>query len=152
MPITERIDSAEKVHHWNDAIPFQYEYTAGVAGERFLRGLMQGRLVGGRCERCDVTFLPAKIYCVKCFGRIEKFVRVPLVGRVAAISGGGRRRREGDPARGFAFVTFEDVQGGLVHRTVAGSRLRIGSRARVKFRPKSERKGSILDIDGFEQA
>jgi uncharacterized OB-fold protein len=124
-----------------------YEYTAGVAGERFLRGLMDGRLVGGRCEQCNVTFLPAKIYCVRCFRRIEKFVNVPPVGRVAAVSGGSDDRTDA-----FAFLTFEGVGGGLVHHVVSGSHLRIGGRAKVKFRPKIKRTGSILDIDGFEQA
>jgi uncharacterized OB-fold protein len=149
LPIIERINSSNRIHEWRDSIALHYEHTAGVAGEKFLRGLIEGRLVGGRCDRCEVTFLPAKIYCVKCFGRIETFVDVPAVGRVAARSSGRSGMAE---VSGFAFVTFEGVQGGLVHHLVEGAHLRIGGRARVRFKPKGARKGSILDIEGFEPA
>ncbi len=146
MPIFERLDANDRVRRWTDSIPLQYHYTAGVAGERFLRALRNGKLVGGRCTRCGLTFIPPKIYCVKCFGRVERLVDVPLLGRVGATTSGDGRRRAG-----FVFVTFDGVVGGLVHRAL-GRPPKIGARVRVRFRRKSERKGSILDIAGFEPA
>ena len=143
MPITERMNSSDSVRQWAGVIALQYEYTAGVAGQRFLAGLRDGKILGGRCDRCDVNFLPPKIFCVRCFERVDRFVKVPAVGRVAARSGGG-----GAGIR-FAFVKFEGVEGGLTHRVV-GSAPRVGAPVRVRFKPKSQRKGSILDIQGFE--
>jgi uncharacterized OB-fold protein len=78
-----------------------------------------------------------------CFGRITSFTEVNPVGRVAAIGpevGAARIR--------FAFVQFDDVIGGLIHR-IRG-KTRIGARVRVRFKPKARRKGSILDIECFE--
>ena len=145
MPIRERITSVDRVRQWADAIPLHYEYTAGVAGEKFLRGLMDGKLVGGRCDKCGTTFLPPKTYCVTCFERITSFVDVVPVGRVAAIASSIDSNREADR---FVFVQFDAVIGGLVHR-VRGE-TQIGGRVKVRFKPKGRRKGSILDIDCFE--
>jgi hypothetical protein len=33
---------------WKDGIPLHYEYTAGTAGEAFLRGLKVGRIVASK--------------------------------------------------------------------------------------------------------
>ena len=143
MPIFERLDSADRVRRWTDEIPLHYQYTSGVAGEKFLRALMSGKLLGGRCDSCGLTFLPPKIYCIKCFGKVERYIRVPLQGRVAASSLG-----DGETSR-FVFVTFDGVVGGLIHRAL-GRPPKLGARIRIKFKRKPQRKGSIMDIQGFE--
>ena len=142
MPIEERIESVADVRQWTDTIPFQYEYTAGVAGEKFLRGLMDGKILAGYCRRCEESSLPARIYCVRCYGEITSYIEVEPIGKVRAITSAGQ---VGSPT--FAFVTFKDVRGGLVHRLL--DRARFGSEVVPKFRPKSERTGSILDLQGF---
>ncbi len=135
---------------WRDALPLHYEYTAGIAGEKFLRALKRGKLVAGRCSNCDVTFLPPRIYCVRCFGRVETFVEVTSRGRVAAttVANGRQRKKE---ATGFVYVEFDGVEGGLIHRA-DGWQPRIGARVIPRFAPKAQRRGSILDIEGFEPA
>ena len=60
MPIGERIESVEDVMQWTDTIPFHYEYTAGVAGEKFLRGLIEGKILAGYCPSCEESSLPAE--------------------------------------------------------------------------------------------
>src|SRR5580692_9852218 len=143
MPIEERIESVADVRQWIDRIPFQYEYTAGVAGEKFLRGLMDGKILAGYCPGCKESSLPARIYCVRCYGGITEYVEVGPVAKVRAVT---HAKQEGSPA--FAFVTFKDVRGGLVHRLL--DRARAGSEVAPRFRPRSERTGSILDLQGFE--
>lgn len=51
---------------------------------------------------------------------------------------------------GVALVRFPGAHGGLVHRTKG--LLAIGDRVRLVFKDKSERIGSILDIECFEKA
>ena len=145
MPIRERLEDVAEVRQWSDVIPFHYEYTAGVAGEKFLRGLMEGKILAGYCPVCKEAFLPARIYCVVCYGEITKFVRVGPVGRVRALTRSGKGEGGGGA---FAFVTFDGVRGGMVHRLLG--RARAGSEVVARFRPAMERTGSVLDIQGFE--
>ncbi len=128
------------MRQWADSIPFHYEYTAGVAGEKFLRGLADGKILAGYCPGCGETWIPLRMYCLLCYGEISRAVSVGRVGRAKAVTSGG-----GDGA--FVFVTFKGVRGGLVHRLIG--RARVGSEVAAKFRPKRQRTGSIDDIQGF---
>ncbi len=145
MAAGEPLGSVSEVTQWKDSIPFQYEYTAGIAGEKFLRGLMAGRILAGYCPSCKESSLPARIYCVRCYGAITKYVRVGPVGKVRAMTR-ATEGREGPNV--FVYITFEGVRGGMIHRLLGGGR--VGSAVVPKFRPKSQRSGSILDIQGFE--
>jgi hypothetical protein len=139
----EKLGSVAEVRQWADTIPFQYEYTAGVAGEKFLRGLIEGKILAGYCPACRELSLPARIYCVTCYGPIGKYVKVGPAGRVKAITKSG-----GEGAPTFVYVTFEGARGGMIHRLLG--RGRAGSKVVPRFRPRKERTGSILDIQGFE--
>lgn len=143
MAENEKLGSVSEVTQWSDSIPFRYEYTAGVAGEKFLRGLLAGKILGGYCPNCGETSLPARIYCVRCYGPITKFVKVGPTGRVRAIS----REKGPEGPRTWVYVTFDGVRGGLIHRLIGKGR--AGSRVAPRFRARAERTGSILDIEGF---
>ena len=144
MPITERVESVEGALRWKDSIPLHYEYTAGVAGEKALRALMKGSILAGRCDVCEETSLPPRIYCVNCYSPINKFVKVGTLGKVRALT-----QRPAEDGRSFVFVSFEGVRGGLVHHLIG--RARVGDRVRPRFRAKAKRKGSIDDLLGFER-
>jgi uncharacterized protein len=139
---------------WKDEIPLRYEYTAGVAGEAFLRGLKEGRILASGCHTCGEVRLPPRAYCLECYGRTHVDVEIYHLGRIAAIStprrGGGGVRRAA-PSATFGFVTFEGVRGGLLHMILRGDGRapRIGDAVRPRFLPPDERKGSILDLQGF---
>ncbi len=49
----------------------------------------------------------------------------------------------------FAYVTYDGVAGGILHRVIG--RARVGSRVKPRFRKRGDRKGSILDLEGFER-
>jgi uncharacterized protein len=138
-----------------DGIPLHYEYTAGVAGEAFLRGLAEGRVVASRCATCGEVRLPPRTYCLECGGRTTVDVELYHFGRIAALSTGhvgrdGKRLKAGSRVT-FAYVTFEGVSGGLIHRVLRDGRRppKVGDAARASFVHLGRRKGSILDIEGF---
>lgn len=135
---------------WKDKIPLRYEYTAGVAGEKFLRGLQEGRLLASVCPKCRKKYLPPKVYCVDCFEKTGNFREVGPVGTVSALSEShvefdGTRRAT--PLM-FAFITFKGASGGIVHR-VSGRGVAVGSSVVPRFKPKTRRVGSLLDIEEF---
>ena len=149
MPLRERITSVDEVRSWKDEIPLHYVYTSGVAGEKFLRGLQEGKILAAKCGNCGRMYLPPKMYCVECFAEMTKFVEVGTQGRVRALAESHVDFHGKDVAEPetFAFVTFRGVTGGLLHRARKG--LKVGSKVTPRFRPKVEMKGTILDIEGF---
>lgn len=137
-----------RVVAWKDGIPLRYEYTAGTAGEAFLLGLKEGRIVASKCGTCGEVRLPPRIYCLQCYARTRVDVEVLHDGRIASLS--TAKARDGSRTT-FAWVTFEGVSGGLMHRIVHEGRSppRAGEPVRVLFVPAKERRGSVLDIQGF---
>jgi uncharacterized OB-fold protein len=141
---------------WKDGIPLHYEYTAGTAGEAFLRGLKAGRIVASKCGTCGEVRLPPRTYCLLCYGRTRVDIELFHSGRIAALSTahlgvGGVTRLTARSRTTFGFVTFEGVRGGLVHRIVRDGRRepRVGDPVRPLFPRAEKRKGSILDLEGF---
>ncbi len=150
MTIKERLGSLGEARSWEGRIPFHYEYTAGVAGEQFLRGLIEGRILGSYCGRCRITYIPPKMYCTNCFNEITDYRDLGVRGRVDALSEvfvdfDGRRVQRGYLV---GFVTFKNAMGGIIQR-VTGRDAKIGSRVVARFKPRARRTGSISDIVSF---
>jgi uncharacterized OB-fold protein len=140
---------------WRDGIPLHYKYTAGTAGEAFLRELKQGRIVASKCGTCGEARLPPRTYCLQCYGRTRVDIELLHFGRISALSrgrlGAGGLRLAAGSRTTFGFITFEGVGGGLVHRILHEGRSdpSVGEPVRPLFVPAEKRKGSILDLDGF---
>ncbi|MDA4121186.1 MAG: zinc ribbon domain-containing protein [Thaumarchaeota archaeon] len=150
MPLNERITDVDLLRAWKDKLPLHYEYTAGVAGERFLRGIKDGKILASRCRNCGKAYIPPKMYCVGCFVQIDDYREVGPVGTVEGLAEShvnfeGRRV---DPGRTFAFITFKGVTGGLVHY-VGGKGSKVGALVRPKFKPPEQRQGTLRDIEMF---
>jgi uncharacterized OB-fold protein len=132
--------------------PVHFRCTAGLAGEKFLREIKDNaRLVASRCPKCSLNYLPPRIYCERCMSRLEEYVPFENVGVVTTVTK-CRQDAEGnelsEPVT-VALVRFPSAHGGLVHK-VKGS-VAVGDNVRVVFKAKSERTGSILDIEHFER-
>lgn len=132
--------------------PVHFRYTVGIAGEKFFREIMEnGRLVASRCPRCDLNYLPPRIYCERCLSKLDEYVPIENTGIVETCTichqdGDGKELAQ--PV-GIALVRFEGAYGGLVHRTKGN--VSIGDKVRAVFRDKPRRVGSILDIEHFEK-
>ena len=83
MAILEKVD---KLHHaiaWRGDMPITSRYTAGIAGERFFREIKDNaRFLGTRCETCDLIYVPATMFCERCFAELDEWVEVPSRGTV----------------------------------------------------------------------
>lgn len=142
-----------RVLAWKDVIPLGYGYTAGTAGEAFLRGLKEGRILASKCPTCGDVRLPPRAYCLQCYSRTRVDVEILHFGRVEALStahlGEGGRKLEAAQRTTFGFVEFEGVSGGILHKVLGA---RVGDPVRPIFARPEERKGSILDLAGFASA
>jgi uncharacterized OB-fold protein len=132
--------------------PVQFRYTVGLAGERFFREIKDnGKLIGSHCPKCNLTYLPPRIYCERCMSQLKDYVHVEDSGTVETFTL-CRLDPEGKPLPepvGVAFVRFPSAHGGLVHKLKG--KASIGDKVRVVFKEKSKRVGSIMDIECFEK-
>ncbi|MGQ9477938.1 MAG: Zn-ribbon domain-containing OB-fold protein [Candidatus Bipolaricaulia bacterium] len=148
----ERISKPTGIKHWLGHMEVDhYYYTAGLAGERFFTALRdEGKLLSSRCSRCEITYIPPRIYCERCFAELKDFVDVGLRGRVRSFTI-ARIDREGRPLEEpeiRALISFGDETTALLHLLgeVEPDELCIGMEVEAVLKPKREREGKITDI------
>ena len=150
MSLLERDPNAPDA--WLGEMPITSRYTAGVAGERFLRAIKdEGKILGSLCDRCGITYVPARQFCERCMDELDETVDVGKVGEVHTFTLlfenlDGSQREEPEV---IAFISLGD--GGLVHKLndIDLDDLDIGLLVEAVFKPEAERQGSILDIAHF---
>lgn len=152
----EKINVNRDIRHWLHTIEQGYRYTAGPIGTKFLEGLRAGKLLAGKCHVCGRLLMPPKAFCQYDFAEIKELVEVAPVGIIKTYtvvyedSNGNRLPK---PVI-IGFIEFPGVTGGLIHYiiNVEPSGVRVGLKVRPVFKPEGERRGSIMDIVGFEPA
>lgn len=157
MSLLYRIEHPRDALAWEGDIPITSRYTMGLAGERFFREIKEkGQLTATRCPACDLTYVPPRLYCERCFARLEEWVDAPATGWVHTFTV-VHIDLDGQPLpqpRAMAFVLLDDTDGGLVHflGEVEPDEVYTGMRVEAVFKKKAERTGSILDILHFRPA
>lgn len=156
MSLTERIQNTTDVGYWKGEIPLEYIYTYGRAGEAFYRSLKdKGIFLGARCEICNIIFVPPRIYCEKCFARLENsFVEVGSIGIIHTYTV-LYKNLDGSPKDKpviMAMVKLDGTNGGLVHYlgAVEPDDVKIGMKVEAVLKAKNKRVGSIMDIKYFK--
>jgi len=134
-----------------------YIYTLGVAGERFFKEIQENeRIMGAKCPNCNVVYVPPRMYCEKCFAKLEKWVDVSKKAvihtfTVATIDVDGKKLEK--PVI-YALMKFKGACGGLIHKIgeTTPEKVKIGMEVEAVFKPSFERKASINDIKHFRPA
>ena len=153
----EKVARPDQVRRWPGDFPVAHRYTPGVAGEAFLTALRdRGALLGSRCERCAYTYVPARLFCERCFAELAADVELGPGGTLVSFTI-GFVGVDGDPLDRpitLGLVRLDGADAVLLHHVLEpGDRpLEIGERVGVIFRPQAERTGSMLDILGFALA
>ena len=144
----EKITNNRELRTVSDHIPLEWWYTAGVAGERFLQLLKQGKIQAAVCRSCSKTYLPPKIFCKDCFIQLIEWKEVPEdSGYIYSYT------KVSNPGNGLiVLVKFDGIDGGLLGKFKAGrEEPRIGMKVKPVFKRKDQRKGEIYDIEYFEK-
>lgn len=144
-----------KIRHWLGDMEADYVYTLGKAGERFFKEIKEnGKIMGAKCPQCNVTHVPARMYCEKCFAELEEWVDVGKRGEVhtftiATIDVDGKKMKK--PTI-YALIKFNGACGGLVHKIgeAKAEKVKIGMKVEAVLKPSFERKASITDIKYFK--
>jgi len=161
MPV-EKITQVAQTKPWYGDLspgapeaPLWGQYTYGIAGERFFREIKDNaRILGARCEKCNLVYVPPRIYCERCFEELKEWHEIENKGEIYTYTIGwidldGSRLEE--PVI-LALVKFDGVYGGLVHRIgeVSAEKVMIGMKVAAVFKEKRKREGSISDIRYFK--
>ena len=154
MSILEKPDKLHQATAWRGNIPITNRYTAGIAGERFFREIKDhARFVGTHCEECDLVYVPAVMFCERCFAQLDDWVEIPNLGQVFTYTVLTRDLDDQplDTPAILAYVKLDDSDGGLVHYLgeVEPDDVHIGMEVEAVFKDPAEREGTILDIKYF---
>jgi uncharacterized OB-fold protein len=151
----EKISDPKDVILKEGSFPVRHRYTPGVAGTAFFTALKQGRFVGARCESCGITYVPARLFCERCFaGPLDPDVKVGPEGTVESFTVGdvGLDGERYDEPRALGLIRLDGADTVLVHYIVDTEHLMIGERVEPVFLPARQRTGSMLDLRGFRPA
>jgi hypothetical protein len=154
--VLEKIALPDEVRRWDGEFPVRHRYTPGVAGTAFFTALRdRGVVLGSRCEACSYTYVPARLFCERCFAELGADTEVGPGGELVSFTI-GFVGLDGDPLEDpetIGLVRLDGADSVLVHRVLdADEPLEIGERLEVVLRPEGEREGTIVDIEGFRSA
>jgi hypothetical protein len=154
MAILEKVDKMHQAVAWQGDIPITSRYTAGIAGEKFFRALKdEGRFLGTRCDTCDLVYVPATMFCERCFAQLDEWVDVPSTGHLFTFTVLFRDLDDQalEVPRVLAYVKLDGCDGGLVHYLgeIDDTELYIGLEVEAVFKDPANREGSILDVKYF---
>ena len=134
----------------------QYAWDTGQAIGRYLEELKNGRLIARRCNNCQRTMIPPRMFCERCFRPTHDWVVVQDTGTVntfslSYISWDVRRLKKPEIP---AVIEIDGASTGMGILHVLGNvkpkAVRIGMRVRAVWKPAKQRIGSITDIVYFE--
>jgi uncharacterized OB-fold protein len=136
-------------------IPIQSVYTTGIGGQIFFSALKdRGELIGTRCSPCGQVYLPARLFCERCFAELSEQVSVKPEGTIKSFTIAHADRASEHLRRPLtlALVQLDGATTVLLHKMLDvndPSQIEIGDRVNIVLKPEAERTGSILDIEGF---
>jgi uncharacterized OB-fold protein len=134
-------------------LPVSFHYTPGVGNSAFFEALRdRGVLLGSRCTACGVTYLPARIFCERCFAELSADTECGSGGTLESFTT-GYVGIDGEPLKeptSIGLVQLDGADTVLMHRLLGDGPWQIGMRVEADVKP--QREGSILDIEGFRSA
>lgn len=134
-------------------LPVAFHYTPGVGNTAFFEALRdRGALLGSRCTSCEVTYLPARIFCERCFTELAADAECGPGGTLESFTV-GHVGIDGEPLDAPAQIGLVKLDGAdtvLMHLLIGEGSWEIGARVEAVVKP--EREGSVLDIEGFRPA
>jgi len=131
-------------------LPVAFHYTPGLGNTAFFEALRdRGVLLGSRCEACDYTYLPARVFCERCFAELKADAECGPGGTLESFTVGyvGIDGEPLDEPVTFALVRLDGADTVLMHRLLDDGKREIG--VHVEAVINSSRTGSIHDIKGF---
>jgi hypothetical protein len=133
-------------------IQIPYNYSAGPAMTKFLRGLQEKTIFASLCAGCGRRSVPPLSFCGRCWLPIDSYVPVEQQGILESFVEGSQVPADLGIATGpaaYGLIRLQDCSTNLVHLVQAAPRASLQIGAKVCPVWKEERSASILDIAYF---
>ncbi len=148
-------DSKTSKLAWKGDIPITNRYTSGVAGQKFFQALKEEeKILGTVCNRCDITYVPMKLFCERCFAELNETVDVGDTGKLVSFSVvhldlDGKKV---NPPQMVGLIELGNSQAKIVHLLgeVKPTDLRSGLTVKAVWKMPLGREGKITDIQYFK--
>jgi uncharacterized OB-fold protein len=131
-----------------------FRYTPGVGNTAFFEALRdRGVFLGSRCDDCDVTYLPARIFCERCLAELEPGSECGPGGELTSwtVARVDVDDRPLDEPITYGLVRLDGADTVFLHRLIdLDGGPQIGMRLLAVL--AKERSGSIFDVEGFAPA
>jgi uncharacterized OB-fold protein len=131
-----------------------FRYTPGVGNTAFFEALRdRGVFLGSRCGDCDVTYLPARIFCERCLAELAPASECGPGGELTSwtVARVDVDDRPLDEPITYGLVRLDGADTLFLHRLIdLDGDPGIGMRLRAVL--AKERTGSIFDVEGFAPA
>ena len=131
-------------------LPVRFRYTPGVGTTAFLETLRdRGVLLGSRSGSCSYTYLPARLFCERCFAELAADTECGPGGVLESFTV-AHAGIDGEPLAEpvtWATVKLDGADTVMVHRLIDTPTPEIGMRVQALLR--DQRTASIEDIEGF---
>jgi uncharacterized protein len=131
-----------------------FRYTPGVGNTAFFEALRdRGVFLGSRCATCEVTYLPARVFCERCLSELAPDTECGPGGELLSWTV-VRLDVDDRPLEApvtYGLVRLDGADTAFLHRLVdVDGEPAIGDRVTAVL--AGQRDGSILDVEGFAPA
>jgi uncharacterized OB-fold protein len=147
------VTDVEPVRSIRTPISIKYDWSAGIQAGRYLRGLLEGRLVGSRCPSCQQVYFPGRGVCPMCAVPLRDPVELPDRGTVTSfcivnVPFLGQRIKIPYVA---ANIVLDEADIAFSHLILGceADEVRMGMRVEAVWRPADEWGPSMENIDHF---
>jgi uncharacterized OB-fold protein len=106
-----------------------------------------------KCNACNVTYLPPRIYCEQCFAELKDFADAGTTGEVHSytVCYKDMSGKHLPKPKVLAYVKINNTNGGIIHELdLPADKVKIGLKVKAVFRDKANRTGGINDILCFK--
>lgn len=130
-------------------VPFRW--ALGAHAMRFFQGLMEGRILGGRCPSCKGIIVPPLPWCGECRAITTEFVEVGPQGTALApvpymLEFPGQTRK---PPFWISPIMLDKASTSFMHLLDGMNKPGPGLRVEPVWKKKEEREGNMEDIVCF---
>jgi len=137
-----------------------YRFDAGKYMTRFLVELRDNeKIYGIKCPSCKRVMIPPRIVCARCHVKCDEWVELSNEGTLEAFTimyfpmTDPTTGKPHDPPFSYGSVKLDGCDAPIDHILNIEpdmSKIKVGMRFRVKFRPREERRGDLADIEYFD--
>ena len=157
--LSEKDARSGKIFYTEDSLDCAFAWDTGVAINRYLTELKNGKIIAKECRQCNRIMLPPRMFCELCFVPSGDWVFVEDTGvintfSICHVNWDASRIKKGEKPHLPAVIEIDGASEGMgiMHRLggVDPDQIKIGMKVKAVWKPESERTGSITDIKYFK--